>query len=653
MSYNLRRVHLDFHTSEKIEGIGEKFNSEEFKEALRVGHVTSITLFAKCHHGYTYYPSSVCEMHPHLKFDLLKAEVDAAHEIGVSAPIYLPVGWSAKDAEDHPEWLSRDFNTGEIYYYRYDPNAKPTDIKPMCSWKVLCPVGDYKKQLIALTKEICTKFAPIDGVFYDICFLGDACGCDACKRGMSVRGYDPTSFDDAKKYYIETRQELIKELVEIVKSHNKNATVFFNGGAEINYPMYHDYQSHFELEDLPSAWGGYDRLPVRAKFFTQKQKKQTIGMTGKFHLSWGEFGGFKRTEALKYECSNMLALGAGCSIGDQLHPSGKMDMETYRRIGQVYQYIEQIEEYCANMSEVTEFGFVMSQDTTENEGVSKMLMESQRGFVLVLEDTDISRLKCILVPNHPQMSEGLVEKLKEFHGNGGKLLLIGDAVSSFENLGIKYIGHSEYDMDYISTRSDIMNLNTPLLAYSSAYVVSAGEEYQIIADVFEPYFSRTYESYCSHRNTPYRTEKAEYPAAITNGKVAYIAHNIPQMYYDYGSSYHRDYFIGILKTLLDEDVCAVSGLMSCGRMRFVENDDYYALHLFYASPISRGEACVIEDIPEIYNISVKLRLECEVEDIIKIPQKESVEYTKTEDGIAFTVDKIKNHQLIVLKKKRV
>ena len=114
MSYNLRRVHLDFHTSEKIEGIGEKFNSEEFKEALRVGHVTSITLFAKCHHGYTYYPSSVCEMHPHLRFDLLKAEVDAAHEIGVSAPIYLPVGWSAKDAEDHHEWLSRDFNTGEM-----------------------------------------------------------------------------------------------------------------------------------------------------------------------------------------------------------------------------------------------------------------------------------------------------------------------------------------------------------------------------------------------------------------------------------------------------------------------------------------------------------------------------------------------------------
>jgi len=72
---NLRRVHLDFHTSEYIEHIGEYFDGEEFKEALRLGRVTSVTLFAKCHHGYTYYPSRVCEMHPHLKFDLLKAEI--------------------------------------------------------------------------------------------------------------------------------------------------------------------------------------------------------------------------------------------------------------------------------------------------------------------------------------------------------------------------------------------------------------------------------------------------------------------------------------------------------------------------------------------------------------------------------------------------
>ena len=63
-------------------------------------------------------------------------------------------------------------------------------------------------------------------------------------------------------------------------------------------------------------------------------------MTGKFHLEWGEFGGFKCKEALKYEIATMAVYGAGCSIGDHLIWDGEMDMETYRNIGYAYRYLE-------------------------------------------------------------------------------------------------------------------------------------------------------------------------------------------------------------------------------------------------------------------------------------------------------------------------
>jgi len=42
---NYRQVHLDFHTSEYIDGIGEKFSREQFQAALKVGYVNSITIF--------------------------------------------------------------------------------------------------------------------------------------------------------------------------------------------------------------------------------------------------------------------------------------------------------------------------------------------------------------------------------------------------------------------------------------------------------------------------------------------------------------------------------------------------------------------------------------------------------------------------------
>ena len=40
-----RQVHLDFHTSECISGIGSRFSTENFEAALREGHINSITLF--------------------------------------------------------------------------------------------------------------------------------------------------------------------------------------------------------------------------------------------------------------------------------------------------------------------------------------------------------------------------------------------------------------------------------------------------------------------------------------------------------------------------------------------------------------------------------------------------------------------------------
>ncbi len=100
-----RQVHLDFHTSEAIMNIGSKFSKEQFQRALKLGHVDSITVFSKCHHGWAYHPSEANETHPGLKFDLLGQMIQAAHEIGVKTPIYISAGLDEKMARRHPEWL--------------------------------------------------------------------------------------------------------------------------------------------------------------------------------------------------------------------------------------------------------------------------------------------------------------------------------------------------------------------------------------------------------------------------------------------------------------------------------------------------------------------------------------------------------------------
>lgn len=49
--------------------------------------------------------TKVGTMHPHLDFDLTGAMIEAAHEVGVRAPVYITAGWSDEDAKKHPEWI--------------------------------------------------------------------------------------------------------------------------------------------------------------------------------------------------------------------------------------------------------------------------------------------------------------------------------------------------------------------------------------------------------------------------------------------------------------------------------------------------------------------------------------------------------------------
>ena len=81
MSFAFRQVHLDFHTSGEIPCVGATFQRREFQKTLLEAAVDSITCFSLCHHGYSYHPTKVGTMHPALSFNLLRAQIDAAHEV--------------------------------------------------------------------------------------------------------------------------------------------------------------------------------------------------------------------------------------------------------------------------------------------------------------------------------------------------------------------------------------------------------------------------------------------------------------------------------------------------------------------------------------------------------------------------------------------
>ncbi len=653
-----RQVHLDFHTSPDIENIGKNFSKENFQAALKEGNLESITIFAKCHHSMCFYPTKVGTMHPHLDFDLTGAMIDAAHEVGVRAPIYITAGWSHEDAEKHPEWRMVQKDGTELTMKEFDPSATDDTPKPHCHWRMLCinDGGEYAQHIYDITEEVCQRYEVVDGLFYDICGFGEACYCESCIKGMKEMGLDPSNDEDAKKYYIIKRSAFMQKCNDILKKYHPDATVFYNGNGAHQYKTYaHDYQTHFEMEDLPTAWGGYDKLPMRAKYFGKKDKG-IIGMTGKFHLEWGEFGGFKSGDALKFETALMALYGAGASIGDHMHPDGMMEMQTYKNIGKAYKYLEQIAPFCYGGNPISDIGIYASDVVDANEGVSNILLQNQLDYDVVT-DNDFGRFKTVIIPGKATFEKETLSALEEYVKDGGNLVLMADALVEdgkfLLDLGFEYIGESEFDCDYLVPTVKRENLpDAPMLCNYPGHRVSAPDA-KVSAEFITPYFSRTYAHFCGHKNTPHDKNSKPYPAIAAKGNVVYIAHPLGEEYLEYGSPYHKNYFMLALDMVHTDRVLSVKGLGAQGRCTVIEQADKnrYCLNIAYASPIRRGVAEIIEDIMPVYNIGVELKTEKKIKKVYVGLTGEKLKFTQKGGKVNFVLPELDCHTSVVIEYK--
>jgi hypothetical protein len=654
-TYPKRQVHLDFHTSPYIEGIGKRFSKKQFQSALKAGKVNSVTLFAKCHNGYCYYPTEVGSMHPHLDFDLLGAELDACHEIGVRAPIYITGGWSHLDSTEHPEWNRRNADGSVSTVGDYDLTATPDTPKPMCCWIHLCLNDNgYCRHIYDITEEICKRYKQVDGLFYDIIFVGNACYCDECVRGMKEMGLDPTSESDAHEYYVKKHIDFMKKCDAILKKYHPNATIFFNsGGANMNMPEYPPYESHYEMEDLPTAWGGYNKLPPRARFF-EKYGKFYLGMTGKFHYTWGEFGGYKSKDALKYEICTMAQYGAGCSIGDHLYPDGEMDAATYENIGYAYSYHEKIEPFCYGGEFVTNLGIYMGKNDPSLQGVVNILLENQLDFDFVT-DGNFDKFDTVIVPSGAMLREDDRSALDAYLARGGKLLLIGTAFVEGGrhciSTGVISVEDSPYDTDFIDARAlgDSRLPPSPFLSYKPAPLARVGDA-EVLSVLYPPLFNRTYGRFCGHRNTPYDKSGEPIPALTRLGNTVYMAHDVGALYAEWGMLCYKDYLMAVLSGALGYEPILKTSLGSSGRVTMLHQSDErrYSVNLTYASPVTRGAAEIIDEITPIHDIKIEISVPEKIK-AVRLPLHEkTLDFNSHSGKVSFTLPRLHCHETVLI-----
>jgi hypothetical protein len=655
-----RQVHLDFHTSELVEGIGAKFDKAQFQAALKIGRVNHINVFSKCHMGWFYYPSKVGNVHPNLKFDLLGEQLKACKEIGVFAPVYMTVGWSANDAETKPEWTARK-KDGSVWVSNGGGIWVGKGPKPGGQWKNMCVAssGPYHLQVMAQVKELITLY-DVDGLWMDIYHLAnEGCYCAPCKARMAKEGVNIDDEAAVKTSTARAIKDHARQVRELVSKIRPMATCYFNASSRVNdrsmfAERIFDMNTQQEIEDLPTAWGGYDNLPLEAKFHLQ-EGSHVIAMSGKFHKAWGEFGGFKSPKALRYEAAAMIAFGVGCNFGDQLHPNGLMDPATYKNIGYGYDYVAQIEDYGPGGLPYARLGIWMVYTENHDRGVSAMLMETHNDYVIA-SAKNLDQLTTIIIPSKACLSEAEAAQINDWVKRGGKLIVLGAGAMDkaktrfILDIGADYVGPAAYDRDYTLV-TDAMSedmVASPFLNYRPAMrtKLTSGEA---LAHVREPFFSRTYETYMGHDNAPHRPENA-HPAVIRNGNVIFFAHPLDLDYLAHGMKLQRDLFRNAITLLNDTAAMKVEGLPSGARVNLLHQKDKnrYIAHLLYAPVINRGDVQVLEDFPEIRNAKLTMNLPATVRSAVTVPSGQTLELQRSGQSVTVMVPAFSMHTAIVL-----
>lgn len=640
-----RQVHLDFHTSELLP-VGNNFSKEQFQKALKAGHVNSITVFSKCHHGWSYHPTEVNEMHPRLDFDLLGAQLEACKEIDVNAPVYISAGFDEKEFLKRPEW-------------RWCPSPDKDELEKYnkeVHFHALCFNTGYLDFLCKQIEEVMVKYNPC-GIFLDI-IASRVCYCDKCVSDMKTMRLDIENAEDRENFAQIVLNKYLEKTNEAVRKHSATATIFHNSGhvPKGDY-RYIDRNTHLELESLPTGGWGYDHFPLSAAYVRTVKDKDYLGMTGKFHHSWGEFGGYKHPNALIYETALSVANGAGCSIGDQMHPLSELNIATYNLIGKAYSLIEEKEPWLDGAVNVADIAVLSAEATIKNRdtkadiGANRMLLENHFLYNFIDESADLSKYKLLILPDVSGYSPEMTEKIKTFAQNGGKIIATGESIVKdgkfILDFGAEYEEKNEFNPTYFIPEFDTVN-GKPEYVMRCDFNKFTSTEGEIVAYMQNPYFNRTLEHFCSHAHAPNNPAES-FHGAVINKNIAYIGWDIFTAYANHGHLCFKELFTYIIKKMMGDETTVFANIPDKAVLTYTtqEKENRHILHLLFAHTTVRGKNTeVIEDTVPLYNVKCSVKCDEKPSSVRLVPSGESLDFTFVDSRAEFTVPEVNIHQMV-------
>ncbi|MFT3784873.1 MAG: alpha-L-fucosidase [Tepidisphaeraceae bacterium] len=615
-----RQIHLDFHTGPAIPDVGRDFNADEFARTLADAHVNSVTLFAKCHHGHLYYDTNSPARHPSLpkNVHLLEQQIEACKRHGIRTPIYISVQCDEFAANEHPEWIAvrEDKEHGRLvgrHPLRHDA----------FQWQILDMSSPYADYLAQQIEEVVTKFKPVDGIFLDMCWDQISVSKWA-KAGMKKLGLDAASETDRNTYALGVVHGYMERYNALIARCNNGELprVWYNSRPKLKLTQEAKYLKHVEIEALPTGGWGYTYFPLNVRF-ARNFGLPFIGMTGRFHKSWSDFGGIKPAAALKYEVAQMLAHGGGCSVGDQLHPRGTFERGAYQLIGQAYAHVEACESWCVGAEPVTEIGIL--RDVTGGyhitpgdplEGVVRLLQQTFQQFDFIHTGSDVSKCSVIVLPDGHPFDESIDALLLRWAKQGKKIIVVGqENVTKLSPalcaiVGVADMQPKAFDTVFLRYDASVVTglFDVDHVLYEPTLKLTPSSGASGLAQIVEPYFDRRWDHFCGHNQTPGAWATESFATTVGNAGAAF-GFDLFGQYATHGNLHLKRLLAAVMDRLLPKPLTK-SDAPSHVELTVTKHDARHVVHVLSYAPQRRTPKLdLVEEPTPLVEVSVSLRLD--------------------------------------------
>jgi hypothetical protein len=595
-----RAVHLDFHTGPAIPDVARDFDPDAFAATFAQAGVDSVTVFAKCHHGHLYFDTDHPARHPSLPdgLDLLSEQIQALHSVGIAAPIYLSVQCDEFAADTHPEWIAVAPDGRQV---KRAPDALAA------GWQILDMSSPYQDYVADQLDRVLRRFRPVDGVFLDMCWDQPSVSRWALD-GMRQQALDPSNPADRARYaraVAHTYMARYRDMIQQAQRGTRPASIFFNSRPRTLADAERELATHVEIEALPTGGWGYAYTPYIARLI-RSFGLPAFGMTGRFHLSWGDNAALKPAAALRYECCQLLSLGLGSSVGDALHPRGATNPATYQLIGEVNRHLAACAPHLDGARMVTEVALLVTPSLDPSQwreggpdaaqlGAVRVLQQLRHQFDIVTPIADLARYRVVVVPESTRLDQTARDRLQDYVADGGAVLLVGPGgFSSDEDpllpeQGVIVDGASPYSHTFLHLGDDLGGgtVGFDTVVYERGRRVRPAAGATTLARVVEPYFERTWEHFCGHSYTP-PDQVSPYAAIVENERVVTIALPLFEAFGKHANVPYREIIGGVLDRLLPDPLLRAGGPAHL-ETAVAERGGTTVVHLLSFLPSRQGE----------------------------------------------------------------